>query len=283
MRLRFLGTGTSAGIPVIACGCETCTSSDPRDTRTRTSATIEFTDDTGQERVILIDTSPDLRHQVLREGIGRIDAILFTHNHVDHTFGLDEVRRFNEVMRCSIPIYADEHTMNALGRVYQHIFSPHTNIQSSFIASLDPHIIFPYEPFTLFGLTITPVTLMHGKMSILGYLFDRPGGGGDRPGGDRPGAGLLPLAYCTDVCAIPDRSMELLRAADTLVLDALRHRPHSTHFTVEQAVEAAGKINASRTYFVHMTHDLRHAQTDAALPDGIALAYDGLILPESPS
>lgn len=271
MRLRFLGTGTSAGIPVIACDCSVCTSTDPRDTRTRCSATLEFTDDTGTERVILIDTSPDLRNQVLRENIARIDAILFTHNHVDHTFGLDEVRRFNEVMKQTIPIYADEHTMNALGRVYQHIFSPHTNIQSSFIASLEPTIIFPYEPFELFGLTITPVTLMHGRLPILGYIFER--------GGDQ--SGLLPLAYCTDVSMIPAESLTRLQAADTLVLDALRHRPHRTHFTIDQAVEAAAQIKASRTYLIHMTHDLGHAAVDTALPDGINLAYDGLVLPES--
>lgn len=272
MRLRFLGTGTTAGIPVIACDCATCTSTDPRDTRTRCSATLEFTDDTGTERVILIDASPDLRQQVLRERIARIDAILFTHNHVDHTFGLDEVRRFNEVMRQPIPIYADEHTMTALGRVYQHIFSPHTNIQSSFIASLEPTIIFPYEPFTLFGLTITPITLMHGKLPILGYLFELP----------HQQPPLLPLAYCTDVSSIPEDSMPYLERADTLVLDALRYRPHNTHFTIEQAIEAAGQIRPSRTYLIHMTHDLGHASTERDLPDGITLAYDGLVLPETP-
>ena len=173
-------------------------------------------------------------------------------------------------MRQSIPIYADEHTMNALGRVYQHIFSPHTNIQSSFIASLDPTIIFPYEPFTLFGLSITPITLMHGKLPILGYLFEHP---------DHPN--LLPLAYCTDVSSIPDDSMPYLERANTLVLDALRYRPHNTHFTVEQAIDAAGQIRASRTYLIHMTHDLRHASTEKDLPDGITLAYDGLVLPET--
>jgi phosphoribosyl 1,2-cyclic phosphate phosphodiesterase len=275
MQLRFLGTGTSAGIPVIACDCHTCTSTDPRDTRTRTSATIEFTDPTGIDRVILIDTSPDLREQVLRERIQRVDAILYTHNHVDHTFGLDEVRRFNEVMKQPINIYADQHTMDALTRVYQHIFEPHKNIQKSFIASLIPNIIEPKTPFTLFGLTITPITLMHGKLPILGFIFENP----DQPDHQSP---MLPLAYCTDVSHIPDDTLKALAPTQTLVLDALRDRPHPTHFTLDQALEATSLIKPSRTYLVHMTHDLMHASTDAALPDGVNLAYDGLIVTNSP-
>ena len=268
MQLRFLGTGTSAGIPVIACDCETCTSTDPRDTRTRTSATIEFTDSTGQDRVILIDTSPDLRQQVLRENISRIDAILYTHNHVDHTFGLDEVRRFNEVMNQPINIYANQHTMTALTRVYQHIFEPHKNIQKSFIAKLIPNIIEPNQSFELFGLNITPITLNHGKLPILGFIFNMPNSNSD----------LLPLAYCTDVSNIPDPTLKKLQAANTLILDALRHRPHPTHFTLAQALEASSKINPSRTFLVHMTHDLMHAPTNADLPTSVSLAYDGLIL-----
>ncbi|MGV6813933.1 MAG: MBL fold metallo-hydrolase [Phycisphaerales bacterium] len=269
MKLRFLGTGTSAGIPVIACDCQTCTSTDPRDTRTRTSSTIEFTDPEGIERVILIDTSPDFRQQALREDIRRIDAILYTHNHVDHTFGLDEVRRFNEVMNQPIEIYADAHTMEALTRVYQHIFEPHKNVQKSFIAKLVPNIITPYEPLTLFGLTITPITLNHGKLPILGFRFDAPWFGE---------SDLLPLAYCTDVSQIPEATYEQLVGTKTLVLDALRYRAHSTHFTMDQAIEAAERIAPSRTYFVHMTHDLMHTRTNAGLPAGTALAYDGLIL-----
>ncbi len=269
MKLRFLGTGTSAGIPVIACDCPTCTSTDPRDTRTRTSATIEFTDPDGIDRVILIDTSPDLREQVLREDIRRIDAILYTHNHVDHTFGLDEIRRFNEVMEQSIEIYADEHTMDALRRVYQHIFEPHKNVQKSFIAKLVPNIIEPFKPITLFGLKITPVTLDHGKLLILGFVFESA---------HHVDSTLLPLAYCTDVSHIPERTFDALAHTKTLVLDALRHRPHLTHFTVEQAIEASARIAPSRTYLVHMTHDLSHASTNDALPDDMALAYDGLIL-----
>jgi len=270
MQLRFLGTGTSAGIPVIACDCPTCTSTDPRDTRTRTSSTIEFTDPDGIDRVILIDTSPDLREQVLRERITRIDAILYTHNHVDHTFGLDEVRRFNEVMGTPINIYADAHTMTALKRVYQHIFEPHKNVQKSFIAKLIPYLIEPLIQFTLFGLTITPITLHHGKLPILGFSFDMPAANSD----------LLPLAYCTDVSEIPPEALAALAGTQTLVLDALRHRPHPTHFTVAQALDAVVQINPSRTYLVHMTHDLMHAPTNADLPPGVTLAYDGLVTPE---
>lgn len=269
MKLRFLGTGTSAGIPIIACDCPTCTSTDPRDNRTRTSATIEFTDPDGIDRVILIDTSPDLRQQVLRENITRIDAILYTHNHVDHTFGLDEVRRFNEVMDQPINIYADTHTMTALSRVYQHIFEPHKNIQKSFIAKLIPNNIKPNQSFTLFGLKITPITLNHGKLPILGFIFTSP---------THTESDLLPLAYCTDVSDIPVDTLTQLQIANTLVLDALRHRPHPTHFTIAQAIEAAESINPSRTYLVHMTHDLLHAKTDTDLPTGVSLAFDGLIL-----
>ncbi len=268
MKLRFLGTGTSAGIPIIACDCPTCTSTDPRDTRTRTSATIEFTDPQGIDRVILIDTSPDLRQQVLREKITRIDAILYTHNHVDHTFGLDEVRRFNEVMNQPINIYADTHTLDSLTRVYQHIFEPHKNIQKSFIAKLIPNIIEPFTPFTLFGLTITPITLHHGKLPILGFRFDMP----------NTTSNLLPLAYCTDVSHIPDQTLDTLAGTQTLVLDALRYRPHPTHFTIDQALQAIAQINPSRTYLVHMTHDILHAKTNAALPPGVALAFDTLTL-----
>jgi len=268
MKLRFLGTGTSAGIPIIACDCPTCTSTDPRDTRTRTSATIEFTDPDGIDRVILIDTSPDLRQQVLREKIARIDAILYTHHHVDHTFGLDEVRRFNEVMDAPINIYADTHTMTALHRVYQHIFEPHKNIQKSFIAKLIPNLIEPFTPFKLFGLTITPITLNHGKLPILGFRFDMPDTTSD----------LLPLSYCTDVSDIPAQTLDALAGTKALILDALRYRPHPTHFTIDQALEAVAKINPSRTYLVHMTHDILHAKTDTELPANVALAYDSLTL-----
>jgi len=187
MRLRFLGTGTSVGIPIIACDCAVCTSTDPRDNRTRTSAALEFVDASGQERVILIDASPDLREQVLREGIGRVDAILITHNHVDHVWGLDEVRRFNEVQGEAIEVWADEHTHRSLRRVYQHIFESEKNIQASFVARLTPRVLRVGEVIELFGMRITPMRLMHGVQAILGFRFEaaeEDGGVGGRGGRD---------------------------------------------------------------------------------------------------
>lgn len=267
MRFTFLGTGTSAGVPAIACDCRVCLSDDPRDNRLRTSACIEFLDSRGVYRTILIDCSPDLRAQALRARLRRCDAVVFTHNHVDHTFGVDELRRFNISQNAPVEIHADAHTMQSLRRVYQHIFDRDNNVNDSFVATLIPFTIDPAKPFELFGLKITPIKLLHGKLPILGFRFDPPT--------PHP---HFPLAYCTDVSAIPPESFRHLRGLKTLVLDALRHRHHPTHFTLEQAVNAAGNIAAEHTYFVHMAHDLKHDETSATLPDTMHLAYDGLAL-----
>jgi phosphoribosyl 1,2-cyclic phosphate phosphodiesterase len=281
MRFIFLGTGTSSGVPVIGCSCAVCTSTDPRDNRLRTSAAIEFTDAHGRPRTVLLDCSPDLRQQALRAKLQRADAVVFTHNHVDHTFGLDELRRFNVIQQSPIDILADAHTMEALRRVYKHIFERENNINDSFVATIIPRLIDPDLPFDLFGLLFTPIRLLHGKLPILGFRIEPTPEllrSGHAPTGD-----LLPLAYCTDVSAIPPESWKKFVGVNTLVLDALRHRRHPTHFTIDQAVNAADRIGAKRTYLVHMTHDLAHEDTNASLPETIELAYDGLVLHEDNS
>lgn len=276
MRFRFLGTGTSAGVPTIACDCAVCASTDPRDHRLRTGAAVEFVDPTGQPRTVLIDATPDLRQQALTARLRRCDAIVFTHNHVDHTFGLDEVRRFNVVQQAPIDIYAEAHTMQHLRRVYQHIFDADKNVNASFVATIIAHEIDPGQPIDLYGARFTPIRLLHGRLPILGYrieaapdLFSDVAAADDSP---------FPLAYCTDVSAVPPESWRLLRNLNTLVIDALRIRKHPTHFTVDEAINVSQRVGPRQTYFIHMSHDLAHAETDAALPEGIHLAYDGLVL-----
>jgi phosphoribosyl 1,2-cyclic phosphate phosphodiesterase len=276
MRFRFLGTGTSAGIPAIACDCAVCTSTDPRDTRLRTGAAVEFIDPTGHPRVVLIDATPDLRQQALAAKLRRCDAIVFTHNHVDHTFGLDEVRRFNVVQQAPIDIYAEPHTMQHLRRVYQHVFDAEKNINASFVATVIPHEIDPAHPIDIHGARFTPIRLLHGRLPILGFRIDAPANLFSST--EAAAASPFPLAYCTDVSGIPPESWRLLHGVNTLVLDALRVRKHPTHFTIDEAVNVAERVGAKKTWFVHMSHDLAHAETDAALPENIRLSYDGLVL-----
>ena len=272
MRFEFLGTGTSAGVPNIGCDCRVCTSDDPRDRRLRTSAAIRWTDHLGHDRCVLLDAGPDLRAQALRAKLSRCDAIFFTHNHVDHTFGLDEIRRFNAVQRAPISLFAEEHTLKFLERVYQHIFDPSKNINDSFVASVIPHRIpASLSPISLHGLRFSPIRLLHGKLPILGFRID--------PDPDsRLAAPWLPLAYCTDVSGIPPESWGRLEGLSTLVLDCLRHRKHPTHLCVDQALSIADRVAARRTYFIHMAHDVMHAEFAAELPAGIEPAYDGLVL-----
>jgi len=279
-RLIILGSGTSAGVPVIGCECAVCTSGDPRDRRTRCSACLTFTDAVGIDRVILIDTSPDLREQALRARLKRCDAIVFTHNHVDHTFGLDDVRRFNALMEAPIDIYADERTLEHLQRVYRHIFEAHRNVNDSFVANLIPHRIEAGASIDLFGVRFGALRLLHGRLPLLGFRIEAlDDAGGVAPASAQPSP--LPLAYCTDVSAIPPETWPRLTGLRTLVLDMLRYRHHPTHMTVDQAVSAAQQINATQTFFTHMTHDICHAELDAQLPVGMALAYDGMKITEA--
>lgn len=280
LRFLFLGTGTSGGIPLIACACAACTSTDPRDRRTRTGAAVQWVDPGGTPRTVLIDATPDLRAQALRHRLWRCDAIVFTHNHVDHIFGLDEVRRFNAVMKAPIDVYAERYVLESLRRVYKHVFEKDQNVNDSFVASLIAHEIpAPPEsaskaaaPIELWGLSFTPVRLLHGRLPILGFRIEAPWGA------DEGSSAVLPLAYCTDVSSIPPTSWRRLTGLRTLVLDALRIRTHATHFNLAQATSAALEIGAGATYFVHMAHEIVHAAIDAELPEGMHLAYDGLTL-----
>lgn len=281
MRFLFLGTGTSAGVPIIGCSCEVCTSSDPRDKRLRTAAAVTWTDPAGQERVVLLDAGPDLRQQALTHGLTRCDAILFTHNHVDHTFGLDEVRRFNAVMKAPIDIYAEDHTLDHLKRVYKHIFEQHANVNDSFVATLIAHRLDAMRPLDLWGVRFTPIRLLHGRLPVLGFRVEHIPA--LRAGITAPADSPFPLAYCTDVSAVPPESWRLFEGLNTLVLDALRHRHHPTHLNLEQAVNIADRVGAKQTYFIHMAHDLGHAATDAELPEGMSLAWDGLVLGPLPA
>ena len=269
IRFTLLGTGTSSGIPVIACDCATCTSSDPRDRRTRVGAMLEFNDPEGNPRVILVDCPPDHREHALRHRIRRVDAILFTHAHVDHVFGLDDARLYNVTMQAPVHLYAERTVLDELTRIYDHIFRPHRNVNKSFVADVLTTVVEPGRPVHLFGIDATPVRLLHGALPILGWRFDAA-----TPVVDTP----LPLAYCTDVNGIPPESWAPLRGLQTLVLDMLRERKHPTHFSLDEALGAASESGARRTVFTHMTHDVRHAELSARLPAGVELGYDGLRL-----
>jgi phosphoribosyl 1,2-cyclic phosphate phosphodiesterase len=275
VRLVLCGTGTSAGVPVIGCDCAVCTSDDPRDNRTRSGAALFFADDEGRERVLLIDCGPDHRVQSLRLGLRRADAIFFTHDHVDHTFGLDDVRRYNALMKAPIEVFADARTRAFLERVYRHIFRRHENVNDSFVADLVVRTIAADEPVDFRGLRITPFEVLHGRLPVLAFRIEALDEGGAVA---REQPGPLPLAYCTDLSAMPPAAWPRLRGLRTLVLDMLRYRAHPTHLTVSQALGIAAEVEARRTVFTHMTHDIRHAELAAELPSGTELGYDGLVI-----
>jgi phosphoribosyl 1,2-cyclic phosphate phosphodiesterase len=267
------GTGTSAGVPVIGCDCAVCTSDDPRDNRTRSGAALFFTDQTGEKRVVLLDCGPDHRTHSLRLALRRVDAIFFTHDHVDHTFGLDDVRRYNALMKAPIEVFASDRTRIFLERVYQHIFRRHENVNDSFVADLFVRTIRADAPIDFRGLRFTPFEVLHGRLPVLAYRIEAL----DESGAvAREQPGPLPLAYCTDLSAMPPAAWPRIRGLETLVLDMLRYRSHPTHLTVSQALGIAGEAQARRTVFVHMTHDIRHAELAAELPVGMELGYDGL-------
>jgi phosphoribosyl 1,2-cyclic phosphate phosphodiesterase len=247
--ITFLGTGTSNGIPVIGCDCAVCRSTDPRDRRTRTSALVRVHDHT-----VLIDTAPELRFQALAHGLRQIDAVLMTHAHADHTAGIDDLRRFNELRQQHIPLYADPGTAELLRQRYAYTF---TDIYPFYGGKPDLTLHEIYGPFDLFGQEVIPVPVLHGRFPITGYRI-----------GD--------LGYITDAKEIPDASLALLQELDVLVLNALRERSHPTHLSFVEAVEVIETLRPRQAYLVHLSHETSHAAAQELLPSGIEVAWDGL-------
>ena len=249
LEITFLGTGTSHGVPMIACDCEVCRSDDPRDKRNRTSAVVRTPDG----RVILIDASPELRLAAVACGLERVDAILFTHTHADHIMGLDDVRRFNDISGETIPCYGSADTLRVLRQVFGYAEVPFKRAPTYRPSLAFEEITAPVE---ICGVEVIPIPLMHGRDRILGFRIGN-------------------LAYCTDCSEIPPESRDLLAGLDLLVLDALRPAPHPTHFSLSEALAEIELLAPARTLLTHMTHHLGHERTSQSLPAGVALAYDG--------
>lgn len=250
LRVTMLGTGTSHGIPVIACGCAVCRSADPRNQRTRASAAIQ-----ADGATLLLDTATEMRLQVLRSGLERVDAVLYTHFHADHVSGLDDLKAFNAVLGGPMPCFGNASTEANLRARYGFAFAG-----TPWIGAI-PHITFDVveEPFELLGLPLTPVPLQHGRIMACGWRV-----------GD--------VAYLTDTNGIPPASMRLLRGLELMVIDGLRYRPHPTHFSIAEAIEVITALRPRRGLLTHLNHDVDHATLSAQLPPGVEVAYDGQVV-----
>ena len=251
MKFIFSGTGTSQGVPVIGCGCEVCASTDSRDKRLRTSGILK-----GEHSTIVFDTGPDFRQQMLTHDIRVLDAVVFTHQHKDHTAGLDDVRAYNFILRRKMPIYADELTQTHLRKEYYYIFE-----QTDYPAlpQLEIRPIDPEQSFQVGEFELQPIPILHGKLPILGYRVGN-------------------FAYITDASYIPESSLKQLEGLEVLVLNALRKKEHRSHYTLAQAIEVARYLKPEATYFTHISHFMgKHAEVEAEdLPTKMYLAYDGL-------
>lgn len=255
MKLTFLGTGTSTGVPSIACDCETCTSTDPRDQRLRVSVLVEHAGQT-----VIVDTSTDFRQQALRHRLKHLDAVLVTHCHADHIFGLDDIRPLN-FRHGALGLYANERAWVDIRRIFQYVFAP-THFGGG-LPQIVPHVVEAGATFCLApDLEVTPLEVIHGRLPVIAYRFND-------------------FAYATDLSEIPPATMEGLRDLDVLVLDCLRIRPHTTHLWLERALEYIEKLKPRRTYLTHITHEVKHARDSALLPAGVSWAYDGLVVSDS--
>lgn len=253
MKLTFLGTGTSFGVPQVGCACAVCRSSDPRDRRTRVGAIVE-----SQGLRILIDTPPELRLQLIAAGVDRVDAVLFTHEHADHTHGIDDIRAISVRRDGALPMYGPPETLDGLARRFPYIFDaamkplPGTSKPEGFAHPLEPGV-----PVRIGHLDVLPFAVPHGRIRVFGYRIG-------------------PLAYVTDAKELPESALTQLHGARCLVLNALFRTAHPTHLSIGEAVETSRLVGAERTYLTHLTHETSHADLAAALPAGIAPAYDGL-------
>ena len=248
--LTVLGSGTSMGVPTIGCDCAVCHSTDPHDRRTRPSILLEF-----GGKVVLIDTTPDFREQAIREGIRKIDAVVYTHAHADHILGIDDLRPLSYHREGKIPLYARPEAADFLRKMFGYIFD--ADYKFGGLARLE---LKPIDgPFELFGARILPVPVMHGDTEIFGYRVGN-------------------AAYLTDFSTIPESSIPLLEGLDVLFLDGLRHKPHPTHSTVENSIRIGDQVKARRVFFTHICHDLPHEETNATLPPHVRLSYDGMKL-----
>jgi phosphoribosyl 1,2-cyclic phosphate phosphodiesterase len=253
--LILLGTGTSHGVPIIGCHCPVCDSPDPRNKRTRTGVAVKTPQGT-----FLIDTSPELRMQLLRERIDLVYGVIYTHSHADHLFGLDDLRLFGYRLKHAVPLYCEELVERQIRAAYAYAFAPiDPDLHYGAIPQLELRRI-GLDPFELLGEQIQPIRLMHGKLPVLGFRIGN-------------------VAFCTDVSFIPDESWPLLEGLDVLIVDALRDEPHATHFGIPQALEVVERVRPKQTYLTHVSHYLDYAETNARLPEGVMLSHDGLTIP----
>ncbi len=248
MKILFLGSGTSTGVPVIGCRCKICRSDNPKDKRTRASILV-----TSDEKNILIDTSTDLRFQALNYTIERVDAVFFTHAHADHIHGIDELRSFNQLQGGAIPCYGSLETMETIRSKFGYVFR--ATDRDNWTPNLLIHIV--DGPFELYGLQVLPITIFHGSSTILGYKMN--------------GA-----AYITDCSGMPDDSMDSLRGTDLLILDATRYQPHAKHYGLTQAIAVINELKPKRAVLTHLSHAYEHDKVNRELPSSIELAYDGM-------